>query len=93
MAIITARCVQTFLDVFDVKFIISFLGCTSLMLIYHKIVRSMIIYIVYGTIIVCFCCRNGVHNSRIVFRLEERENARRIENNPDVIENNPIHII
>jgi hypothetical protein len=91
MALITSRCVKIFLDVFDGMFLIGFLGFTGLMIIYNKIVHSMIIYIVYGILMICFCFRNEVHNNQFVLRLEERENAHR--NNPVVIENNPVLVV
>lgn len=88
MRLITAKCLFI---TFDVIFVIGFLGSTILFIIYQETIHYMVVCIVYGILMGCFCCRNDLENNRFVIELEERENRNRIF--PTEINNNPIIVV
>ena len=56
------------------------LGSTILFVIYQEKIRVMVVYIVYGILMGCFCCRNALENNRFVG--ENRNRIFPIENKP-----------
>ncbi len=90
MPIISSRCVKIFSNVIDSLLITGVIGGSVLIIMYQESINPVFVYLIYISLIVTFCIRTQI-DSRVLFRLDERENRLRI--NPIMIESNPIHVV
>lgn len=88
MRLITAKCL---LSTYDAVFVIGFSASTILFIIYQKTVQTMVVCIVYGILLGCFCIRRDPEIMGLVIELEEDRNANRIF--PIETNNNPIIVV
>ncbi len=77
MRLITSKCLLT---TGDIIFVMGFLGSTILFVIYQERINSMVVYIVYGILLGCFCIRHdpevidSVRNGNRIFPIETNNN-------------------
>lgn len=88
MRLITSKCLIT---TGDVIFVMGFSASTILFIIYQKTVNTIVVCVVYGILLGCFCIRQDPEIIDSVHELVERQNANRIF--PNETNNNPIIVV
>ena len=88
MRFITSKCLLT---TGDVMFVMGFSASTILFIIYQKTVNTIVVCVVYGILLGCFCIRQDPEVIGLVLELEEVQNANRIF--PNETSNNPIIVV
>ncbi len=88
MRLITSKCLLTTCDVI---FVMGFSASTILFIIYQKTVNTIVVCVVYGILLGCFCIRQVPEVNGLVLEQEEFQNANRIF--PTETNNNPIIVV